>query len=100
MTPEQLAREAAADIMQSCNYSRDLNGNDVKQIILAAIYEATKVELVDEPPTVPGWYWWRWTPEDSAEVVCVEIGEDGRYWYGDDREPSGQWSSKPIQEPE
>jgi hypothetical protein len=53
-----------------------------------------------EAPTLPGCYWFRWTPEHSAQMLTVERQDCGCLyhelnWIGNRR---GQWAG-PIPAP-
>lgn len=79
--------------------------DDIEQIILAAIREAMRVEWVDEPPTAKGWWWYRGGKSDPKCLVLVyrikgELMTDCGSIELPVMELRGQWSNKPIQEPE
>ena len=45
-------------------------------IVLVRELEAERAGLAwtDAKPTVPGWYWWKRSPDCAAEVIEVDIG--------------------------
>lgn len=110
-TNEQIAREAAEKIVPpaaALTATLSERRSDVEQatrIILAAIREAMKVEWVDEPPTEVGLWQHRFCEESlrvgrnvvmCEGVPCCEFG--GEFLTVDSI--GGEWSSKPITEPE
>jgi len=57
-----------------------------------------------EPPTVPGWYWWRQERNDEQQCVFVYQCSFGmRSWRVEELHAysldDGEWWSVPIQEP-
>jgi hypothetical protein len=59
-------------------------------------------EWTKEPPTEPGWYWWRKYPESFAEPSTMNIAGHA-YFRGDTevriRQGEGEWYSDPLPEP-
>lgn len=54
-------------------------------------------------PDKPGYYWFRWTPKHTAEILHIQKMDCGCLyqelnWIGNRN--TGQWSSEPITEPE
>lgn len=59
----------------------------------------TEGRWTNEPPTVPGWYWWRYkvyTPTGDVEEKAICVREECTMTYF---AVAGEWWSTPIQEP-
>jgi hypothetical protein len=105
---EQIAREAADGLILWAHKNQIAllkHKPTIEQIILAAIREAMRVEWADEPPTEVGLWQHRFCEESlrvgrnvvmCEGVPCCEFG--GEFLTVDSI--GGQWSNKPIKEPE
>lgn len=108
-TPEQIARDAAERCIRYVLISFQIDHGEHEAVnhvdtpwfrdtILAAIHKATRVTWTTEPPKVPGWYWWRKYPSQTPVIERVAENLHMKGWRVDRH--GGEWSSKPITEPE
>jgi hypothetical protein len=56
-------------------------------------------KVTTEPPTVPGWYWWRVSPDKQWERVEVSDYRGGMHMRGDHVTSYGGYWCGPIPEP-
>lgn len=108
MTTAEL-RQAAEDIQWWEHTSTEGNcpGCLEAAVKLANAYLAEHPGWTKEPPTEPGWYWWRYGPGTRPGMVCLfqtgAVRHALAHWAGE-KEPTpaemgGEWAG-PLTPPE
>jgi len=101
MTPKEVADKLDTYWPISGYHIQQNRRENVEKWVQTAINKATRVRWTATKPTQPGWYWWR-ESSLSAKKFVQAYEAKGRLWFTSSAasEGRGEWSDKPIQEPE
>lgn len=99
--PEMTAEERAARLVINRTWDMDVavSGGYWSEAIAEAIREAVAessqpLSWTQEPPKVPGWYWWRGENRQAVEVLHIDMPEKVAEYF-----LRGEWAG-PLTPPE